>query len=221
VRTVVVEDRGTFGPTLKGQLADRGVEVRWLPHPSAETVTAPQWANVDLVMLDAVDLSSQQDDARRSRLASLDILERITEVPDAVRPRVVVYSTHMTAPEVNIPLRQVPGADAFYELGDLWNHLDEVLAGDHAHQAPPPTKGDWARLHAKLTPDVDVAAVHQLMRRNERAWEQVWQAKAPFDRAAQVWIQRNVVVRLGPGVRSYRTAVDVTRKVAGLPRREP
>jgi hypothetical protein len=214
---VIVEDRGTFGPTLKSELTDRGVEVRWLPHPSAEAVPAEQWAAVDLVVLDAVDRSSQQEDRTRSRLASLDILETLAAAPAGTGPRVVVYSTHMTAPEVNIPLRQAGRADAFYELSALWQHVEEILEGTYRHQAGPPVEGDWRRLHAKLAPHTDVAGVHQRMRRNERAWDQVWMPEAPFDRAAQTWIQRNVVGLLGPGVRSYRTAVDVTRKVAGLP----
>jgi hypothetical protein len=179
------------------------------------------WGGADLVLLDALDLSSQQDDRTRSRLASLDLLERLEELPVSARPRVVVYSTHMAAPEVNIPLRQAGVADAFYNLAVLWQHVGDVLQGAGGHQVEPPSDGDWARLHPRLTSATDVARLHQRMRRHDRAWRQVWLDQAPFDRAAQLWIHRNVLDLLGPDVRTYRMAIDVTRRVAGLPYRSP
>ena len=176
MKAIVIEDRGTFGPALVRQLEPLGVQARWIPHPVAADLGAATWASVPLVLLDALDLSSQQDDRRRSRLTSLDVLAAIARVPRQDRPRVVVYSTHMAKPEVNIPLRGAEVADAFYDV-----------------------------------------AAHQLMRTHERTWRQVWDPDAAFDKAAQVWVRRNVLAPLHAESAGYNMAVEVVRRIAGLP----
>src|SRR5262245_44057868 len=119
MKAIVIEDRGTFGPALVRQLEPMGVQARWLPHPVAAEMGPATWASVPLVLLDALDLSSQQDDRTRSRLTSLDVLASVARVPPGEEPRVVVYSTHMAKPEVNIPLRGTGVAHGFYDVGAL------------------------------------------------------------------------------------------------------
>jgi hypothetical protein len=216
-RAVVIEDRGTFGPALARSLAARGRPARWVPHPFAIDLDPSCWANAPLVFLDALDLSSQQEDHTRSRLASLDLLQQFAALPDGQRPQVVVYSTHMAKPEINIPLRRPGSADAYYEVQDLMDHLDDVVVGRYPGQVPPPTAEDWAALHPGLHDRSDVAAAHQAMRRRESAWRLVWDDRAGYDKAVQVWIRRNVVSLLGVESRGYGIAVEVTRKLAGLP----
>jgi hypothetical protein len=217
VKAVVVEDRGTFGPALVSQLVSLGVSARWVAHPVALDLSTQSWADLPLLLIDALDLSSQQDDHTRSRLASLDLLDRVATLPADRRPRVVVYSTHMARPEVNIPLRGPGVVTAHYDAAGLLDNLAEVVMGRYPDQVAPPTPRDFARLHPQVPPSADVAAVHQLMRTHDRAWRQVWDAAAAFDRAAQTWIRRNILELLGAEDRGYSVAIQVTRKVAGLP----
>jgi hypothetical protein len=225
MKAIVIEDRGTFGPALVRQLEPLGVDARWLTHPVAVDISPTTWASVPLVLLDALDLSSQQDDHTRSRLTSLDVLSSIKSLPEPDRPDVIVYSTHMGKPEVNIPLRGSGTARAFYDVGALLEHLpDIVLAADgratgsaYDGQVPAPTPADWAALHPDLPVGADVVAAHDLMRTHERSWRQVWDSDAAFDKAAQMWIKRNVLGALHAGSASYMLAVEVIRKLAGLP----
>lgn len=63
-----------------------------------------------------------------------------------------------------------------------------------------------------------MAAAHQRIQEHDRAWRQIWDADAPFDKAAQVWITRNVLPLLGVSSSGgYRVAIEVIRRVAGLP----
>jgi hypothetical protein len=123
----------------------------------------------------------------------------------------------MDKPEVNIPLRRPGSATAFYEVHDLMDQLDEIVHLRFPGQVPPPTPADWAVLHPALHERSDVAAAHQAMRRREGAWRLVWDDRAGFDKAIQVWIRRNVVSLLQVEIRGYGVAVEVTRKLAGLP----
>jgi hypothetical protein len=216
-RAVVIEDRGTFGPALARQLAARGRPARWVPHPFAIDLDPVCWANAPLVFLDALDLSSQQEDPTRSRLASLDLLQQFAALPPGQRPKVIVYSTHMAKPEINIPLRRPGSAVAFYEVQDLMDRLDDIVLDRYPGQVAPPTPEDWAALHPGLHARSDVAGAHQAMRRRESAWRLVWDDHAAYDKAVQVWIRRNVVSLLDVEARGYGIAVEVTRKLAGLP----
>lgn len=217
LRPLVVEDRVGFGTSLRARLAPLGVQADWVTHPDTANWGPDRWEARPLVLLDALDLSSQQDDRTRSRMASLDVLSTIRELPGSRRPTVLVYSTDMARPEVHLPLRAWGVVDGLFVLGSLVKGLPAIVrSGDRSGQVPPPTRQDWSRLHPKLAPGADVATIHQLMRRNERVWRQVWLADAPFDRAAMMWIRRNVLPLLGPGT-GYRVAIDVTRKIAGLP----
>jgi hypothetical protein len=225
MKAIVIEDRGTFGPALVRQLEPLGVQARWIPHPIAAELAPATWASAPLVLLDALDLSSQQDDHTRSRLTSLDVLESVARVPAPATPRVVVYSTHMAKPEVNIPLRGAKVAEGFYDVGALLEHLPAIVQatqrrGDLAHiagQVRAPEPADWAALHPDLPAYADVVAAHQLMRTHARTWRQVWDPDATFDKAAQVWVRRNVLSALGAPSAGYNMAVEVVRKVAGLP----
>jgi hypothetical protein len=217
MKAIVIEDRGTFGPALVRQLEPMGVQARWIPHPVAADLVTPTWSSVPLVLLDALDLSSQQDDHTRSRLTSLDVLASVARLPRPQRPRIVVYSTHMAKPEVNIPLRGSGVAQGFYDVGALLEHLGGIVVGQLHGQVPAPEPADWASLHPDLHPCADVVAAHQLMRTHERTWRQVWDAHAAFDKAAQVWVRRNVLPSLGAESAGYNMAVEVVRKLAGLP----
>jgi hypothetical protein len=221
MKAIVVEDRGTFGPALVRQLEPMGVQARWMPHPIAVSLDRATWAAVPLVLIDALDLSSQQDDRTLSRLASLDILESLARMPREQAPRIVVYSTHMAKPEVNIPLRQPGVVHAFYEVGALLEHLPDVVMGRYPGQVALPRPADWAQLHPDLPASADVAAAHQLMRTHDRTWRQVWDGDAAFDKAAQVWVRRNVLSALGTETSGYSLAIEVVRKLAGLPYRWP
>jgi hypothetical protein len=221
MRAIVIEDRGTFGPALVRQLEPMGVQARWVPHPTAVALDPSTWAAVPLVLLDALDLSSQQDDRTRTRLTSLDVLESLARLPRSGMPRVIVYSTHMAKPEINIPLRRAGVASAFYEVGTLLEHLPDVVTGSCPDQVPAPGPDDWAQLHPDLSPRADVAAAHQLMRTHDRTWRQVWDGDAAFDKAAQVWVRRNVLAPLGAEASGYSLAIEVVRKLAGLPYRWP
>jgi hypothetical protein len=217
MKAIVIEDRGTFGPALVRQLEPLGVQARWIPHPVAADLGPATWASAPLVLLDALDLSSQQDDHTRSRLTSLDVLESVARLPRPALPRVIVYSTHMAKPEVNIPLRGAGVARGFYDVGALLEHLADIVVGKLEGQVPPPVPADWAALHPDLQPCADVVAAHQLMRTHERTWRQVWDPDAAFDKAAQVWVRRNVLAALGAESAGYNMAVEVVRKLAGLP----
>ena len=225
MKAIVIEDRGTFGPALVRQLEPLGVQARWIPHPVAASLGPETWASAPLVLLDALDLSSQQDDPTRSRLTSLDILESVGRVPAPNTPRVIVYSTHMGKPEVNIPLRGARVAEAFYDVKDLLDHLPAVVlaAQDNTSmaelpgQVPTPVPADWAALHPDLPACADVVAAHQLMRGHDRTWRQVWDADATFDKAVQVWVHRRVMTVMGAENFGYSMAIEVVRKIAGLP----
>ena len=58
------------------------------------------------------------------------------------------------------------------------------------------------------------------MRSRPDTWRLIYDDRAPFSKAAQMWITRRVLPVLGvdPGV-GYRVAVDVVRQVAQLPAR--
>jgi hypothetical protein len=225
MKAIVIEDRGTFGPALVRQLEPLGVQARWIPHPVAAELAPATWASVPLVLLDALDLSSQQDDHTRSRLTSLDVLASVARVSPPDTPRVVVYSTHMAKAEVNIPLRGANVAEGFYEVNGLLEHLPEIVLavqrGADLSRVPGqvrrPQPADWAALHPDLPACADVVVAHQLMRTHARTWRQVWDPDATFDKAAQVWVRRNVLGVLGAESAGYNMAVEVVRKVAGLP----
>ncbi len=210
---VVVEDRASFGPSLVRELTRRNVACQWVTHGDALARRPAAWTGVDLVLLDAFDLGAQQSDRTRSRLASLDVLAGLP-----VEPTVVVYSTAMRRPEANIPLRGPGRAAAFYEVFDLPDQLDGILLGQYGGQVPSPTASDFVALDPRLPPGADVAAAHQQIQRHPRSWRQIWDDRAPFDKAAQVWINRNILPVLGsPPGGGYAMAVNVIRRVAGLP----
>jgi hypothetical protein len=217
MKAVVVEDRGTFGPALVRRLQPLGVQAHWIPHPVALEAATVTWSQVPMVLLDALDLSSQQDDHTRSRLSSLDLIERMAYLPADRRPLIVAYSTQMARPEVDIPLRRSGSVAAFYEVAALVDCLPQIVLGRFPDQVAPPSEADWDSLHPGLRPASDVASAHQLMRKHDRAWRQVWDHDAPFDKAAQVWIRRNVLGLLGLATSGYGVAVEVTRRLAGLP----
>jgi hypothetical protein len=215
-RVMVIEDRSSFGPALIAQLRSMDVEAKWVTHSEALQLEAPAWRYLDLILLDAFDIDVQQSDRTRSRLASLDLLGHLAVV--ACPADVVVYSTAMRRPEVNIPLRGVGGAAAFFDLAGLTEHLATIVDGRYVGEVLPPTPEDWRCLDRRLTPAADVSGAHQKMRTHDRAWRQVWDQYAPFDKAAQVWINRNVLPLLGaPDGGGYAMAVNVVRRIAGLP----
>jgi hypothetical protein len=226
MKAIVIEDRGTFGPALVRQLEPLGVQARWIPHPVAADLGPATWASVPLVLLDALDLSSQQDDHTRSRLTCLDVLESVSRVPAPGTPLVVVYSTHMAKAEVNIPLRGARVAAGYFDVGALIENLPAIVLAAQSPgtrparltgQVPEPAPADWAHLHPDLPVCADVVVAHQLMRTHARTWRQVWDPEAAFDKAAQVWVRRNVLAALGAESASYNMAVEVVRKLAGLP----
>jgi hypothetical protein len=225
MKAIVIEDRGTFSSALLRRLESLGVQARWLSHPVAASLGPDTWISAPLVLLDALDLSSQQEDHTASRLTSLRVLESVVRVPAPDTPRVVVYSTHMAKPEVNIPLRGARVAEGFYDVGGLIEHLPEIVlaaqrGGGIAQiggQVPPPEPTDWAVLHPGLPACADVVQAHRLMQQHPRSWRQVWDPDASFDKAAQVWVSRNVLPVLGAQSAGYSLAVEVVRKLAGLP----
>ncbi len=215
-RVIVVEDRSSFGPALVTRLRELGLECRWVTPERSKELAQSVWKAADLVLLDALDIGLQQSDGSRSRLESLDLLEQLDGIDGCAD--VVVYSTAMQRPEVNIPVRGLGSASAFYDVSRLTAHLREIVAGNYRDQVAAPSLEDWQALDRRLTPMADVAGAHQAMRRHDRSWRQVWDDHARFDKAAQVWISRNVLPLLGnPERGGYSLAVDVVRKVSGLP----
>jgi len=219
-RAVIVEDRGSFGPALARRLEQHGVAARWIPHTVALEQEAETLAAADLLLIDALDLDRQQSDRTQSRLASLDLLIRLAATPGPKRPHVAVYSTVMERPEVNIPLRQAGLASCYFTVEALTTNVAQIALGSTLEdlQVRAPTTEDWHALHPDLPVGANVAAAHQRIRDHERAWQQIWDPAAPFDKAAQVWVSRNVLPLLHLSTTSgYRVAIEVIRKVAGLP----
>jgi hypothetical protein len=213
-RVAVIEDRSSFGLALRRRLDDLGLASIGMPHGQALGLKLSTWANVDLVLLDALDIGLQQSDPTQSRLVSLDLLHHIP----SGGPAIVVYSTAMARPEVNIPVRGPGRAQAFYDAFSLYDRLPSICAGKFPDEVPPPTKTDWSALDPRLPVGADVAGAHQLIRTHGRSWEQIWREGAPFDKAAQVWISRNVLPLLGsPAGGGYALAVNVVRRISGLP----
>lgn len=212
-QVVVVEDRASFGPSMVREVSRRGLTCQWITHDQALGAGPDRWTDVDLILLDAFDIGAQQSDPTRSRLASLDVM---VDLPPG--PLVVVYSTAMQRPEVNIPLRGPGRAVAFYEVFNLPDQLDGIVAGVFEGQVPPPTAADFKELDPRLPYGADVAGAHRRMQTHPRSWRQIWDEHAPFDKAAQVWISRNILPLLGsPDGGGYGMAVNVVRRVAGLP----
>ena len=210
---VVIEDRASFGPSMVREVSRRGLPCQWITHDQALSAGPDRWAEVALVLLDAFDIGAQQSDPTRSRLASLDVM---VELPPG--PPVVVYSTAMSRPEVNIPLRGPGRAAGFYDVFSLTDQLDSIIAGELHGQVPPPADGDYKELDPRLPVGADGAGAHRRMQTHPRSWRQIWDEHAPFDKAAQVWISRNVLPLLGsPDGGGYGMAVNVVRRVAGLP----
>jgi hypothetical protein len=213
-RVAVIDDRSSFGLALQRRLDELGLASIDMPHGQALSLKLSTWANVDLVLLDALDIGLQQSDPTRSRLVSLDLLHHIP----SNGPAIVVYSTAMARPEINIPVRGPGRAQAFYDAFSLYDHLPTIATGKYPGQVQAPTKGDWSALDPRLPVGADVAGAHQLMRTHARSWEQIWREGAPFDKAAQVWISRNVLPLLGnPAGGGYALAVNVVRRISGLP----
>jgi hypothetical protein len=213
-RVAIIEDRSSFGLALRRRLDDLGMASISIPHSESLDLRKAVWSEIDFVLLDALDIGIQQSDPSLSRLVSLDVLDRIP----TGGPEVVVYSTAMAQPEVNIPLRGQRRASAFYDAFALFDHLEAISRREFSGQVDEPTINDWARLDPRLPVGVDVASAHQRIRTHERSWEQVWRERAPFDKAAQMWISRNVLPILGnPEGGGYAMAVSVVRRIAGLP----
>jgi hypothetical protein len=213
-RVAIIEDRSSFGLALRRRLDDLGMASISMPHGESLDLDPQIWSGVDLVLLDALDIGIQQSDPSQSRLISLDLLDRIP----VGGPEVVVYSTAMSRPEVNIPLRGQHRASAFYDAFALYDHLEAISRGELSGQVELPSAADWAALDPRLPEGVDVAGAHQRIRTHERSWEQIWKVAAPFDKAAQVWISRNVLPLLGsPPGGGYALAVNVVRRISGLP----
>ena len=218
---VVVDDRMSFAPMLGRRLERCGANVRCTSHAPLLRDPRPVLCGLgpdDVVLVDALDVGARQDDPRATRLGSLDVLELLAASADP-GPRVVVYSTAMADPTVNIPLRSRVGrADAYYDVVALLDELSAVVGGSYPAQVAPPSAADFSALDPDLTPAADVGAAHQRMRVRDLIWEQVWNPAAPFDRAAQRWISRNVLPLLSlPTSAGYALAVDVVRRVSGLP----
>lgn len=219
-KAVIFEDRGSFGPALAGQLERLGVAARWYPHSMAAQTRVDALGAAEVVFLDALDLDRQQTDPTRSRLASLDLLFRLADAGYTSEPHVVVYSTAMNRPEINIPLRQTPVQCSFFSVDHLTDRLERIVGGDRTGGVAEPTAADWHALHPDLPVGADVARAHQRIQDHERAWQQIWDSDAGFDKAAQVWITRNVLPLLGmESSGGYRVAIDVIRRVSGLPYR--
>jgi CheY-like chemotaxis protein len=218
-RVLVVDDRSSFGLTLRRRLKELGLTSVGMAQTDALDLTASSWRGVDLVLLDALDIGLQQTDPTRSRLVCLDVLERIADAaaPTGRGPVIVLYSTAMARPEVNIPVRQAKGAAAFYNAFTLYDELASIVEGRFIAQVTPPSVADWAALDPRLPVGADVAGAHQMMRTHARSWEQIWRDGAPFDKAAQVWISRNVLPLLDSPGGGYALAVDVVRRISGLP----
>lgn len=214
---LIVEDRAGFAPQLRRVLVGGGVQSQWLAHRDAVDLEPGRFAEFDVILLDALDLDSQQDDTQCSRLKSLDVMEQIARLPESDRPEVIVYSTAMNRPEVNIPVRQARVATAFYPSITMLERAVEIVAGERDGQTDEPVAADWQEIDPRLTPESDLFLAHQLMRTHGPSWRQVWDADAPFDRAAQRWITRNVlgVLALDSG---YMVAINAIRKISGLPR---
>lgn len=220
MRALIVEDRASFAPLVCRSLRDLGIDCRSISHPRAVSILGDTWEQLDLVLLDALDLSSQQDDPRASRLTSLDVLDRLAN-SGGDRPVVVSYSTSMDRPEIHLPMWTHAAVDACFDAVSLLDHLGSIVEGrlDRGAQ-PAPTPATWHALEPDLPTCAQLAPAHQLIRRHERAWRQIWDSQAPFDKAAQVWITRNVLPLLGlSSSHGYGVARSTIRRIAGLPYR--
>lgn len=172
---------------------------------------------VDLLLVDAWDVVRQQHDRSQSRLAtSLDALELVRQMPPSQRPTVVGYSAMMDRAEVAVPILQA-GADAVFVLERLTWSMPQVLGGDFSGRREL-TAGDWDSLG--LTDRAEVVEAHQLCRRHPRSWEQIWDGEATFDRAAQMFMRRNLLPLLptpSGEAATYRHVRRVLRTLSCLP----
>jgi len=218
VRALVIDDRASFAPVVTKRLEGLGIRSRGVTHGRASGLDDAAWRGLDLVVLDALDLGAQQDDPTRSRLASLDILDRVADLPAADRPTVLVYSTAMTQPEIRVPVATHQLGPPLFPVSTLLDRFDDIVSGDTRSRLDPPTRADWDCLEPALDTESRLAEAHQRMRNHDRAWRQIWDADAPFDKAAQVWITRNILPMLGlDSSRGYGIARSVIRRIAGLP----
>lgn len=216
-RVFVVEDRtSTFLGVVKAVLRHGGH-----PEPVGHGDLIDGGAELDpddLVLLDALDLGHRQVDPQATAIRSLLVLERFAALAPDERPTVVVYSTEMADPTVAVPLAHTGIPAAHYGSADLVEHLGWVLRRSWEGSLPQPPPSAVRGVHAQLSEHANLAWAHNLVHARPDAWAVLADARHPFDRNVQRWMQRNVLPVLGLGTDvGYRVAVDSLRAVARLP----
>lgn len=187
-----------------------------LEHQSALKQTPEFWAAVDLVLLDAYDIATQQHDPRQSRFAALAVLAELEHLQ--APPPVIAYSTDMKRPEVRLPLREHSIVRGFYDSLAVFDHLESIVWDEvPVGQVSLPTTDDLRLLG--VGPNARLSEAHQLMKSRQDAWAQVWKPsrRAP-DPKTRAWINTHIAPLLDlEGPTRYKAAVSVVRKIAGLP----
>lgn len=221
-RYMLIEDRLSYVKAVQTTLHRAQVSigqgdltVQSHRHALAAPSTDAQFSSAELVMLDACDYDSQQEDPTASRFSALDLCERIAGLTDP--PRVVVYSTSMSRPEVNIPVREYSFVRACLDHNELLSYLPQLVRGESVvGRIPPPGASDYRDLG--VGPRAQVAAAYHLIRTRPDAWELVWRptmTKAPD--ATREWINDRIRPLLDISTPNYKPAIEVIKRVAGLP----
>jgi hypothetical protein len=216
-RILIIEDRLHFAAAVVKTIS------RVRPAIAAEDVIVRSHRDlhgadldaVELILLDAIDFDTQQDDRTASRLGALRICDLLHERRS--QARVVAYSSAMDRPELHIPLREYPFVEACVVHSTLLVQLPAILDGQSpAHAVPLPTVDDYRRL--RVEPAARLAEGHRLMTSRPDAWRLVWDAVSPTpEPRTREWINdrvRPVVRPLEPG---YKPVVRVMRRLSGLP----
>lgn len=225
-RYVMIEDRLSYVDSALERLrraVPGGLEKGALAFSSHRKVLADSaglelLADAELVLLDAYDYDSQQEDPTASKAGALHVCEQLSQL--AKPPPVVVYSVYIRSPEINIPIREYPFVTTCLDHHQLLESLPELIAGRPPQSdAAPPTPADYRDLGVGA--GAQVTRAYHLYRTRPDAWELVYRDGYNGARRTREWINDRVHPLLDIAVQSYKPVVEVMRRISGLPRMAP